>query len=266
MTEPTDRIPFPAPNAPVSGQPVAAGPPQWAEPATPAPKRNRGMLTAIIAGGTAFVAVTAVVVLMAVRGSGKTGTADPSPVYAPIPTVSEYSWKSTTPTYTTTTSTSETPTSVSTSSSPPVATQAFRRASGPAGISVEIPADWPVKPGAVSSNVQADSTEVAGDLLRFGGSTSTPNSLQASIVEYEANTPSIRLDYQRLQLGPAGDGSNAVVWEFLFTTKDGAARHAIGRYWRLGRIDYVVYMSSSVDSWASMAPIYGHMVQTATPV
>ncbi|TCO59756.1 hypothetical protein [Actinocrispum wychmicini] len=255
MTEPTERNLFPAPNRAFREPPNFAG-----APAPAPPKRNQGALVAIIAGAAVFLAVSTVVVVLAVRGSGTTPTADLLP--ASVPTTS---WQQT---YATTTSTSVV-TSSSVPSSTPSSTVAgltWRRVSGPAGISVEIPADWPTKPGAVPSNVQADSTQVVGDLIRFGGSTSPSKTLLASVMDSEANTPTIRDGYERLQLGVVDNSADAVVWEFVFTAKDGMNRHAIGRFWRLGQVDYVVYASSSVDSWPAMAAVYQHMVSTVSPV
>lgn len=275
MTEPPDRTPFPAPfpapggthrlPEPMAG-PVVQPAPAWpvAEPlppaAKPGPRRNRGALIAVIAGCTAFAAVATVVVIIAVKKPGQEETAAPQPFYAPAATTSSAGWRPTTTSATTTTTTRTTTTTSSTVSS--VASSSTRRVTGPRGISVEIPADWPVKPGAVASNMQADSPLVTGDLVRFGGSASPAMTMLAAVTDQETTNPNIRLGYQRLRLTEISP--NVVLWEFLFR-KDGVDRHGIGQFWRLNRTDYVVYASASVDSWPDMQPIFDVMTQTATP-
>jgi hypothetical protein len=280
MTEPQDRTPFPAPFPAPGGAhrlpdtTAEAVVPAWpvSEPSEleekPEPRRNRGALMAIIAGCAVFAAVATVVVIVAVREPAHEETAAPQQLYAPIVTTSSSSGKLTTVPGATTTSAS-TPATTTTSVTAPTSTvppstvpASTRRVTGPKGISVEIPADWPVKPGVVPSNMQADSPLVTGDLLRYGGSTSPAMTLLASIVEQETKNPNIRLGYQRLQLTEISP--NVVLWEFLFR-KDGVDRHAMGRFWRLNRVDYVVYVSSSVDSWPSMQEVFDVLARTAKP-
>lgn len=141
----------------------------------------------------------------------------------------------------------------------------YRLATGPAIAQVAIPADWTITPGAVSSNVQANSP--TGDrFIRFGGSAATAMPLLDTVATNEVQNPNIADGYQRLRLEPVSmHGLEAVDWEFLFV-KDGVARHSYGRYWRLNGTDYVVYASTSVDSWPTMTEIVDVMVSTAGPI
>jgi len=143
--------------------------------------------------------------------------------------------------------------------------QDFHRVRGPGGITVAIPRGWPVKPGAIPSNRQADAP-YGGGLVRYGGSPSTTMTLYDTVAENETANPNVIDGYQRLRLESVyGYGSEAVDWEFTFI-KDGELRHGLGRYWRLNGTDYVVYASSPESSWQPMIPIIETMIATAQPV
>ena len=135
---------------------------------------------------------------------------------------------------------------------------------GPEGIVVSIPEDWPVKPGATASNLQADDPGSPGDLIRFGGSPSPAVSLLDSIVQNETDNPNIRDGYQRLRLERVDGTADTVEWEFLFV-KDGQSRHAFGRFWRLDGVDYVVYASAGIDTWPNLRRVMDIVILTATP-
>ncbi len=129
-----------------------------------------------------------------------------------------------------------------------------------------IPDGWPVKPGAVPSNQQADNPMFPDEFLRFGGSPAPAMPLVDSVMQSERSITSIREGYQRLRLAdvPSTSAQEAVDWEFTFT-KDGQFRHAYGRYWRTGGMDYVVYASAPDGTWSNLEPIIEVMVRTAGP-
>lgn len=141
----------------------------------------------------------------------------------------------------------------------------YRTVTGPAGVYVAIPTDWTVSPGAVPSNLQANSP-TADQLIRFGGSESTTMSLLDTVASNETDNPNIADGYQRIQLAPVSTlPVEAVDWEFTFV-KDGVTRHSYGRYWRRDGIDYVVYASTAADLWPAMTEIVEVMVDTAGPI
>ncbi len=180
---------------------------------------------------------------------------------------------------TTTAPTSESPVTTipPTTTSPPPSTSvapaedapvpsSYRTVSGPEGVHVAIPADWTVKPGAVPSNLQADSPD-GTSLIRFGGSAAESGSLLDTVASNETDNPNIATGYVRLRLEPVATMTiEAVDWEFEFVNKDGFLRHSYGRYWRLGGIDYVVYASSDAARWDAMLETVDVMVRTAGPV
>jgi hypothetical protein len=137
---------------------------------------------------------------------------------------------------------------------------------GPEGVHVAVPGDWPVKPGAVPSNLEADSPD-GTSLIRFGGSAATAEPLLDTVASNETENPNIVNGYSRLRLEPvAAMTTEAVDWEFEFVNKEGVLRHSYGRYWRLDGIDYVVYASANADQWYAMAETVDVMVSTAGPV
>jgi hypothetical protein len=274
MDGPADPAPYPAPDVPLwrlldAGEaPSQSVPPSPSElpPPTVPPKRDKRLIVAIVASCTAFAVVTAVAMVLALRGGGN----DPSAAAASTPNVTI------TPTGTAgtpdRTATSALPTSTSPSAiaQPPVSSlnpgavpPGFRQVSGPGGILVSIPEGWPVKPGATAFNMQADDPDSPGDLIRFGGSPSPAVSLLESVVQNEADTPTVRDGYQRLRLERVSGTTDIVEWEFLFI-KDGQPRHAFGRYWRLNGLDYVVYASAAASTWPGLQPVMDVVMRTAT--
>ncbi|MEU5693242.1 hypothetical protein [Actinosynnema sp. NPDC020468] len=151
-----------------------------------------------------------------------------------------------------------------TTTSAPATPQGYRRVTGPGGIEVSIPQDWPVKPGAVPSNQQADNPKSPGDLLRFGGGPAVPGALYDSLVAAETENPTIAAGYTRVKLEKITNRADTVDWEFEYD-KDGTRRHVFGRYWRLGGTDYVVYASAGAGTWSTMRPILDVLLGSVTP-
>lgn len=272
----TDNPQPPPPWAQIGGAPAPAfTPPPAPQPPPPRPPVKR-LLPALV--GLAAVLVLAGTLTVAVLRSRST-EADPTEAAAPPPATSPSATQiapaeSATPTETTDT-TDTTDTADTTEPLPPPTTyetpaddavpQGFHRVRGPGGIAVAIPRGWPVKPGAIPSNRQADAP-YGGGLVRYGGSPSTTMSLYDTVAENETANPNVIDGYQRLRLESVyGYGSEAVDWEFMFI-KDGELRHGLGRYWRLNGTDYVVYASSPESSWQPMIPIVDTMIATAQPV
>lgn len=281
MDEPADLTPYPSSDGPLWEllADVEAAPPQ-STPLTPSdpppptalPKQDKGLIIAIVAACTAFAAITAMAIVPALRGGGD----DPSAAAASIPNMTITGTAiASTPNRTGTSAppTSAPPASASPSApglpsasslNPGVVPPGFRQVPGPGGILVSIPEDWPVKPGSTASNMQADDPDSPGDLIRFGSSPSSTASLLDSVVENEADTPSIRDGYRRLRIERVHGTTDIVEWEFLFI-KDGQPRHAYGRYWRLGGLDYVVYASAATSTWPGLQPVVDVVVRTAAP-
>jgi hypothetical protein len=141
----------------------------------------------------------------------------------------------------------------------------YQTVSAPAGLTVNIPGTWPVKAGAVASNLQADDPD-ADCLLRFGGDTAADAPLLDVVAGFEKHTPSIRTDFRRLQLTSIsyGRADEAVDWEFTFSATTGP-RHAYGRYWRTGGTDYVAYGSCSDGDWTQLGAVLTTLFDTADP-
>jgi hypothetical protein len=248
---------------PAGGQPAAgqSGPGRWAGRgfggAWAGVGLGRGPLVAIAV--IVLLAVSTVVVV-AVRSGSSTGAAASSaaapPVAPPGAIAGDPNGDSTldqtedpTPT---TEPTTEEPTPAPTGSVP----AGYQVVTGPAGVEVPVPESWPVKPGAVPSNLQADDPAVPGRFLRFGGDPVDGSDPVATVRGYEADTPSIRAGYHRIRLEPVAYGPSglAVDWEFTFV-KDGQTRHAYGRYWYDAGTLYVVYLSAYDSDWAASTDV-----------
>jgi hypothetical protein len=161
--------------------------------------------------------------------------------------------------------TTASPSTSATSAEDDPALSSYRTVSGPEGVHVAIPADWSVKPGAVPSNLQADSPD-GTSLIRFGGSAAEGRPLLDTVASNETDNPNLATGYVRLRLEPVTTLTvEAVDWEFEFVNKDGVLRHSFGRYWRLNGIDYVVYASTDAAHWDTMAEVVDVMVRTAGP-
>ncbi len=261
------------PTEPIAAIPPA--PPGAVEEPPPAPGggKSAGRVKVVIgAAVTAFVAVTAVIVVSAVTyrpaprsdansqvlgaGSGAGAYSSYVPTYAPAYASTE------TPTPTTA-STTETSSAASTSYSPGAVPDGYQQVTGPAGVSVSIPAGWSVQRGAFATTDEADAPDGSGSIIRYSGSPTPVLSLPDAVAALERDTPTIRRDYERLRLDELASGE--VVWEFRFTTKAGVQRHALGRYWRANEHDYAVYASVDESRWADFQPILDVLVQTAAP-
>lgn len=259
-------------------EPIAAIPPEPSGaveeplPASGGAKSTSRVKVVIGAAVTAFAAVTAVIVVSAVTyrpaprsdansqvlgaGSGAGAYSSYAPTYAPTYVLTE------TPTPTTA-STTETSSATSMSYSPGAVPDGYQRVTGPAGVSVSIPADWSVQRGAFATTDEADAPDGSGSIIRYSGSPTPVLSLRDAVVELERNTPTIRKEYERLRLDELASGD--VVWEFRFTTKAGVQRHALGRYWRANDHDYAVYGSVDEFHWTDFQPTLDVLVQTAAP-
>ncbi len=147
----------------------------------------------------------------------------------------------------------------------PAGPDGYQTVAAPGGLTVHIPGDWPVKDGAVPSNLQADDPG-ADCLLRFGGDTADDRPLLAVVSGFETHTPSIKKAYHRLQLTQVtyGQADDAVDWEFTFTSGTGP-RHAYGRYWRTGGTDYVAYGSCATGAWTQFGEVLSTLLDTADP-
>ncbi|WHT17549.1 hypothetical protein N8J89_31130 [Crossiella sp. CA-258035] len=227
------------------------------------------MPIALVTGAVAFLAVVAVVTVVAVRGQQEVTAGETSSVASTALTTTPTAYRTAEPSLTTgwTPTTTGRPTTVTISASDDVPV-GYRRVAGPERIRVVIPVDWPVSPGAMPSSQQADSPTNRGDLLRFGGSDSAPGSLLQSVAGNETDNSGIRQGYQRLRLERVSSTSavvETVEWEFLYD-KDGGRKHAMGRFWRLNGIDYVVYASASVATWPTVKPIFDVLASTAGPM
>ena len=257
--------------------------PLWGAPGTPSPPRQdtappfpacappppaapRRRLLPLYVGVAAVCVLGGILAVAILRYSGDSTTAAPIVEAAPTTTPLE-------PNVAVPESGTETTPPSGTEWAPPAATTTvpedplagYRTVTGLGGVSVAIPADWTVGPGAVPSNLQADSP-TADRLIRFGGSASTDISLLDTVAGNENSNPNIADGYQRIQLAPVPSlPIEAVDWEFTFV-KDGVTRHSYGRYWRLDGIDYVVYASTAADLWPSMTNIVEVMVRTAGPL
>ncbi|MFD9736265.1 hypothetical protein [Umezawaea sp. NPDC059074] len=205
----------------------------------------------------AFVAVAAVVVVVALKGDSgeKSDAAAQADRPQALITTGE-TWSKTTSRFTTTSTTVP-------SSPSSTVTSGFHRVTGPNGISAEVPSNWLVKAGTQATNIQVDNPESPGSLIRLGGSPSGPLPLLDSVASNETQNGGISQGYQRLRLERVSGNSNTVVWEFLYT-KDGEQRHAFGRYWRTGGIDYIVYGSANTASWPTMKTVLDIVVRTTT--
>jgi hypothetical protein len=138
----------------------------------------------------------------------------------------------------------------------------YRRVTGPAGLSVDLPRAFEVTSAPSAANHQAADPASPAVFVRFGGSAAPKSTLLAEIEAGERTNPNIRSGYRRIQLSTVTfRGTTAVDWEFTFV-KDGIARHAYGRYWRAGRTGYVVYASAPVEQWQLIQPVFEHMLES----
>jgi hypothetical protein len=157
-----------------------------------------------------------------------------------------------------------TPPGRTTSQSPTPQPAEFRRANGPAGLSVDLPAAFQVTSSPAAANLQAADPADPDAFVRFGGSAAPKSTLLAEIEAGERTNPNIRAGYRRIQLTTVPfQATTAVDWEFTFD-KGGVSRHAYGRYWRSGTTGYVLYASAPAGRWNSIEPVFGHLLSSAT--
>lgn len=215
-------------------------------------------------GAVAFLAVSAVVVVSLVRDKDNStpgGTAG-APVATPVVTTTQ-AVATTSYRYPTTNAPVRTTTAAVTSLVP----QGFQRVSGPGGITLAIPRDWPVTPGSLATHVQADDPTTPGSLIRYGGSPSESRPLLDAVAGNEQDNTGIQNGYQRLRLArvPSSTGAEIVEWEFTYLA-NGISKHAFARYWRLSGTDYIVYAGATAEAWPAMAAVVDVMVRTAGPL
>ncbi|RJQ79045.1 hypothetical protein D5S17_11590 [Pseudonocardiaceae bacterium YIM PH 21723] len=132
----------------------------------------------------------------------------------------------------------------------------------PGRLRIAVPQSWEVHPGPVEANLQADEPGGPGGRLLFGGNPQSPRKLIEVVSDFEKGTK----DYHRILLSETGFGAaeQAVDWEYTFT-KDGAAQHAQGRYWRMNGTDYVVYLACPESRWPQLGPTLRTAVENAHP-
>jgi hypothetical protein len=143
----------------------------------------------------------------------------------------------------------------------------YTRVTGPVGVEVSVPSNWPT---ADETLVSVDEVDDPGDqdtYLRYGGSAAAPTSLLTAVRQIEVSTAGLGNDYQRLSMtevtSPSGD--QTVEWQFLFT-KNGVQRHAVDWFWRADGNDYGVYAATPVTNWQQLQPVIQVLEQTAGPV
>ncbi|MEU5692275.1 hypothetical protein [Actinosynnema sp. NPDC020468] len=266
MSQPPGHHSFPLPGSSTR----QSAPDASAEPAeeSPAARPNRKVPVALVAAGAAFAAVTAVVVVVAVRGDQHAAAALPTTnlVLPTYPAPSTTTRRTTTTTTTAVTPTTSSPSSASSASGRTTtrSPSAVRRVSGPAGISVELPADWPVEDGTIPSNVQADNPRVPGDLVRFGGSPAPAEPLLDTVAANETQNPNTTPGYQRIRLARGSGAGEVVEWEFLYR-RDGRPMHGFARYWRVAGTEYIVYGTGGTATWTDMRAVVDAVVRSATP-
>lgn len=230
----------------------------WVPPQPPA--RRNGATIGLVVGAVCLVAVSAVVVVMALNPS-RTVAGGPAGVTTQGTYTYTYETSTTTTVPTTTWQQYVTPTTTSFPAS------GFRTVGGAEGMTIAVPSDWTVGAGAVAANQQATDPTNSYRFIRFGGLASAPGTLLDSITSYESTSLAGTGGYQRISLTPGtvGPGDDSVDWTFDFV-KDGAPQRAFGHYWRHDGIDFVAYLSAPVDSWDSMQPVITEMVNSVTPL
>jgi len=226
---------------------------------------DRGPLIGLIT--VALLAVSTIVVI-AVRSGSSTDAAVSAPTFPEAPTdviTGEPTYDPTEDPTPTPDPTTDDPTPTPDPTDGPVPA-GYQLVTGPAAVEVPVPETWPVKPGAVPSNLQADDPAVPGRFLRFGGDPVDGSDPVATVRDYEAKTPSIRTGYHRIRLEPVAFGPSGLAadWEFTFL-KDGGIRHAYGRYWYDAGTLYVVYLSSYDSDWAASADVLKVVLNDSGP-
>jgi hypothetical protein len=217
------------------------------------------MMVALIAAGAVFAAV---VVLVAVHiSSGRQTVAAPvATVPQPVPQVPvgvDSAVATTDPPVTTT--------------APPLSAgmvpPGYTRVTGPAGVQVSVPSNWPTADESLASVDEVDDPDDPNTYLRYGGSASPSEPLTEAVFQIEDSTAALGNDYQRLSLTEVTSrtGDDTVEWQFLFT-KNGVQRHAVDWFWRAGGNDYGVYAATPVMNWQRLQTTTQVLEQTAGPV
>jgi hypothetical protein len=224
---------------------------------------DAGAATPLAIGVTAAVAVMVGAVAMAiVPGMGSDGRRPAALTTAPYPTVPPPTYVE--PTYVEPTYVEPTYAEPTETATPGAVPPGYQAAQGAEGLTVAVPGGWTAEPIKNSTNVQV--VDPAGDcLLRFGGSVADTSTVMEA-VDVQVASLSSRPQYQKIQQQAVdyGYADDAVDWEFTFRADTGP-RHAYGRYWRVGGIDYVVYGSCSTAAWPSFGDALDTAFATANP-
>jgi hypothetical protein len=263
---PPQPTPAAAPPPAVPYQPQAA-------PMAPQPKtQSYAWVVLALSAAVAALVVLGVVILVH-RNSETQNTGAPSGVpdaqYAPS---TEPSTETADTPYGATTSDSPSdtyaaPEEPADTDTPVTVVDGYRDVSGAAGIEVLVPSKWSVHEGAVVSNTEAEDPAHPNVVARFGGAPpELSGDLLAVVKSNETENSGIKSDYNRIELQETafGGAEEAVTWEFTYA-KNGAARHARALFWRLGGIDYVVYMSAPAGNWLAANDVFEVMASSARP-
>ena len=149
---------------------------------------------------------------------------------------------------------------------PPLNDEITQAVTGPYDMRLLVPAGWAPKGGTSPTVTEMDNPAVPGQYVRFGAAPPVvPGTLMDAVLHYEQTTPTIQTDYERVQMTSVsfGDAPEAVEWEFTFAGSLGT-RHAIGLYWRINDIEYVLYASSYEPDWSSTQQIFQAVAATVT--
>jgi hypothetical protein len=220
------------------------------------------MTVALIAGGAVFAAVVALVAVHLAGGKHVT-----TPVAVPTVTVPQPIQQVPAVTGSAAATIDPSTTTAAAPLSSGVVPPGYTRVTGPVGIQVSVPSDWPTADESLASVDEVDDPDDQNTYLRYGGSASPSMPLMDAVLQIEDSTAALGNDYQRLSLtdvtSPTGD--DTVEWQFLFT-KNGVQRHAVDWFWRAAGNDYAVYATTSTADWQQLQPTIQVLEQTAGPV
>jgi hypothetical protein len=230
----------------------------------------------VLAAGVATVAAaTAVALVVTLTGSPRP---NPAPVAGPAAASASSAGAPASGTGAAPSGTGATPSSTAAPSAPPTTVAptpaggagvppGYRLASGPNGLTVAIPAGWPVRPGPDLLQ-QADDPQQPGRFVRFGGSPAATGTELANVLAVERTlraSPGVR-GYTRLVLRPVlyGNAVAAVEWGYQLT-QGNQRRTAAARYWRFGGADYVILASAPAATWPATRQTFEIMLRSARP-
>jgi hypothetical protein len=159
------------------------------------------------------------------------------------------------------------PTQPSPTSAPPARSTVpagFRLVSSTAGLRLAIPIGWKVRPvsNAPAEQRAADPAHPFA-FVQFGGYTTVHATQLGRVRGYEQGKQ--RTDYVQLKLAPVtyGQADEAVDWEYTF--RSSSVLHAYGRYWRVGKREYVLYALAPQANWEQTEAVLQTALKSATP-